>query len=60
MSSLNPQFICPQVAPLTNTREQPLYFKSEILGNAHRVLKKSEKIHKNHKHIDLSLPQMIC
>ena len=46
MSSLNPQFISPLVTPLTNTREQPLYFKSEILENALRVLKKSEKFTK--------------
>ena len=37
--------MCPQVTPLTNTNEEPLYFKSEILENAQKNLK---KIHKNH------------
>ena len=33
--------LCPQVTPLTNAKEQSLYFKSEILENALRVLKKN-------------------
>ena len=44
------------ITPLAKTREQSLYFKSEILKNTLRVLKKYENIHKNHRHIDLSLP----
>ena len=43
--------MCPQVTPLTNTNEEPLYFKSEILENAQKNLKKNSQKSYTHRSI---------